>query len=132
MQDFFKDIAINGVHPIIVFGILPENGFMVGNTSLEMNRRMGKLADITNDTFETFNMADSWCSAKSVKTHNHMSNIHATQCNHPLAHANHRIELGDLIRSTELRSIELGAIILVERRHLLLQQLPIEQFEVLP
>ena len=114
-----------------MLGILPENGFLVGNTGSEANRGMGKLADITNDTFEMFDMADSWCSAKLVETHNHMSDIHVTQRNHPLTHANHRIELGDFVRGTELRSIELGAIVLVERRHLLLQQLPVEQFEVL-
>ena len=61
MRDFFIDIAINGVHPIIALGILPKNSFMVGNASSKANRSMGKLADITNDTFEMFDMADSRC-----------------------------------------------------------------------
>ena len=131
MRDFFVDIAINGVHPIIAFGILPENSFMVGNASSKANHSMGKLADITNDMFEMFDMTDLWSSAESVKAHDSVSDIHATQRNHPLTCTNHRIELGDFIRGTELRSIELGAIVLVKRRHLLLRQLPVEQFEVL-
>ena len=110
MWYFLFRSSIDGMHPIMGFRLFSKDGFMVGNSGTESDGTVRVFLEVAHNAFGSVKVASKWGSTVSAKGHHSICDVKATEGYGPLQSTNETLVLGNVIRATRVRFIQLGMI----------------------